>query len=469
MDTEGLKPNILLVSFDDAVAFWRYKSAFGQALLTPNLDRVCRQSTAFHSGYCQSPVCGPSRASFMSGLAPHQTGVFQNEVSIFDKVPIERMWPHMLKTAGYFCSSGGKVHHGYKPLPKPVHEALYSDERKGFRIDKKLPARVSQKSYGGHGGGLATTDPADAGYYHDAHSSQSFTDFIQNYSGEAPFYREVGFYGPHAPFITPQPFKDLYPERGFKKPEAWADGFDENAFATENMPENMAPEDRRRWRRSVRNYFSAYSHADHHFGIVWDALQNSAHARNTIVVVLSDHGFHLGERNRFRKTTLWEQVAGVPLIIHDPTERRGREIHQPVALLDVGPTLLDYARLTPPDDWPGRSLRAVVEGQPAPNRAVPTFHYDSASVRYGRYRLIRYADASVSLFDLEEDWWQMRNLGRDHAAFADMYDTLVSCCLEYGLDLLDDNRQPAQRIERSELIRQGRMRAFSRKRRKDKQ
>lgn len=429
--------NILLVSFDDAVAFWRYKSVFGEALQTPNLDRICAQSTAFHAAYCQAPVCAPSRASFLTGKTPHQLGVFGHDAKVFDKVAPQDMWPYLLKQNGYFCSSGGKVHHGFRPLPPDIHEVLYSDAPKHFRIDWRLPADRAQKKYGGSQGGTATTDPADDGKYHDAHAANSAIDFLQTYAGDQPFYREVGFYGPHSPFITPARFKDMYNKGKIKRPRAWAAGYDTNAYADEHMPENTPNRNRIWWRNSVRNYFSALSHADYHLGRVWDALQASPFAQDTVVVILSDHGFHLGEKNRFRKMTLWEQVAAVPLIIHDPHRPQAREIADPVALIDVGPTVLDYAAVPGLDDSVGQSLRPLVEGQTAAQRAIPTVYFDSATIRQGDYRIIRYADGSTQLFDLQKDWWQLKDLGPDHPAFSELYASLIACCRDYGYDIPD--------------------------------
>ncbi|WGW02314.1 sulfatase-like hydrolase/transferase [Tropicibacter oceani] len=432
--TEKQPRNIVLISLDDAVSFWKYKTIFGEALQTPNLDRICAQSTGFHSAYCQTPLCGPSRASFMSGKTPHQLEIFENKVSVFDRVAPEDMWPYRLKENGYFCSSGGKVHHGYRPLAQPIHEVLYSDERKGFRIDRSLRPDIEQRRYGGHAGGLATTNPKDDGYYHDAHSSESFIDFVEGFDGESPFYREVGFFGPHGPFITPAPYKDMYTLRNFRMPEEWQDGYDVNDFAAENMGENFDLSKPLRWRKSVRNYFSAFSHVDHHLGRVWDALKASPYADNTVVVILSDHGFHLGDKNRFRKTSLWEQVARVPLIIHDPQQPVAREVHTPVALIDVGPTVMDYTGLPPLADCVGQSLRPLVDGAPAPDRAVPTFHFGSAGIRKGDYRFIRYEDGSTQLFDVQQDWWQLRNLGETHPAYPDMQQAHRDCCRIYGFD-----------------------------------
>ena len=441
MVSQAPKKNVVLISFDDAVAFWKYKTVFGEALQTPNLDRICAQSTAFQAAYCQAPICSPSRASFMSGLAPHQSGVTGPYKNYFEKIPAEAMWPYQLKKNGFYCSSGGKVMQGYAALDDEVHNALFSDKPKKFRGDWQIPDHISME-FGGLRGGKAARNERDDPRFYDHQSANSVARFLKNYKDEAPFYREVGFFGPHGPWITPRRFKEIYDEKNIRKPKAWRDGFDESAFMELTNTHNIDSSNFQQWRKSVRNYFSALTHTDHHLGRVWDAIKASPHADNTLVIILSDHGLHLGERNRFRKHTLWEQVANVPLIIHDPDQPVAQVVSDPVALLDVGPTVMDYLDLPPLEGWVGRSLRPQVNWERAPDRAVPTFYDNSASVRKGRYRFIRYADGSTQFFDLAKDWWQTRDLGPDHPEYASMKAVHVACCLEYGFDIAASEAAP---------------------------
>ena len=434
--TAGQK-NVVLISLDDATAPWPYKTAFKEPLQTPNLDRLCAQSTVFHSAYCQAPVCGPSRASFMSAKTPHQLGIFDNSVDIFDRIEPTGIWSYKLKENGFFCSSGGKVHHRYRPLRRPYHKVIYSDNQKRMRSDMHFPPVSEKKRFGGNRGGWASVDPKDDVEFYDHASSTSAMEFFDTYDQDAPFYREVGFYSPHGPHYTPLRFKEMYDEDNFTPPEEWADGFDYNAFSDAIMPENeyLKAGDLKWWRASVRNYYSAFSHGDHHLGRVWDALQASSHAKNTIVVLLADHGFHLGNRNLYRKTTLFEQVASVPMVIFDPDNPTRQDIHDPVALLDVGPTVLDFTGLPPPEDCVGRSLAPYLKGNTDPDRAVPTFHHDSAAIRKGDYRFIRYEDGSTQLYDVTRDFWQLNNLGSDHPAYKPMYAALIECCKHYGFSV----------------------------------
>lgn len=430
------RKNIVLISMDDAFSFWRYRDVFGVRLETPNFDRICSQAAAFHAAYCQSPLCGPSRASFMSGKPPPQTGIYGNKTKAFDVLDPRSMWQYRLKQDGYYCSSGGKVHHGFKPLPQAVHDILYSDQPKRFPVDLRIRPDIPQVSNGGNGGGVSTTDPAHDVNYHDAHSAKSFANFLESYEGDAPFYREVGFFSPHSPFITPLRFKQMYPFTDFQTPPAWDNPFERSPAASKAVARNFKTQNLRNWRKSVRNYFAAFSHGDHHLGTVWDALMASPHAANTVVVILTDHGHHLGENRRFGKSTLYEQSALVPMIIYDPDDAQARVVNDPVALLDAGPTILDYAGLAVPPDLVGRSLRPVVRGTPAdPHRAVATYNPHGSAIRKGKYRFIRYNDGTTELYDLESDWWQQRNLAPDHPDHAAMQAAHADLCQSHGLTL----------------------------------
>ena len=427
-----------MICLDDAAAYWNYKTAFGAKLLTPNLDRICAESTAFRAAYCQAPICGPSRASFMSAKMPHQSGIFQNADALSwmsDPAALRDSWQYRLKSAGYFCSSGGKVHHGYKPLEKPIHKVLYSDQPKNFGNDMSLPPGVEKRKFGGHRSGWSTLDEKDDVTFHDHKSSESAIAFFNDYDGEAPFYREIGLYSPHGPNITPVRFKEMYRPGDFNPPADWAGGYTPNPYAEANFPTNANPAKIVWWRRSVRNYFSAFSHGDYHIGRIWDALKASKHADNTIVIIIADHGFQLGNLNRYKKTTPWEQVAGVPFIVHDPANLTPREVFDPIALIDVGPTILDYAEVPPLTDCFGKSVRPLVEGGNDPSRVVPTLTENVISIRAGHFRLIRYGDGSFQLFDLRTDYWQLHDLGTSHPEFPALYAALVESARESGMDL----------------------------------
>ena len=382
------RKNIILISIDDGGAYWRFRDAFRERLQVPNLDRICDVSTAFTSAYCQTPICGPSRNSAMTGLSPHQSGILDNYTDLFSVIRPEQLWQFRLKQAGYYCTTAGKVHHGFKPLAPHIHRQLYSHAPTPLRMGP--PRTVPTQKYGGLTGGAGTTEEAHDPLYYDHQSASDAIEFLSSYDGQQPFYREVGFHHPHIPFRTPARFKDIYDEKNFRMPEAWLQGFDTAEYPDLFWPQNFDARDLGYWRKSVRNYFSAYSHVDYQIGRVWDALQASEHARDTVVILMSDHGFHLGDKNRMRKYTLWEESCRVPLIIHDPDAAETSEVTDPVALLDIGPTVLDYAGCLPLDGTQGRSLVSQLHGATDPDRAVPTFLFGNASMRQGSYRITQY-------------------------------------------------------------------------------
>ncbi|MEZ5723316.1 MAG: sulfatase-like hydrolase/transferase [Paracoccaceae bacterium] len=247
----GAPRNLVLVSFDDMVAFWLFWT-FGPELRTPNLDRICARSTAFHAAYAQGhTVCSPSRASFMSGLAaPDRDNNSRRDY--FDRIPPARLWPHRLRQAGYHCSSGGKVMRGYAPLPAEVHDALYSSPPKLFPLGPRprvlraqgLPGRVE---LGGFRGGPVTTDPAEDAKLYDAQVAASAEAFFAGYDGAAPFYREIGFAGTHGPWTTPLRFKEMYDPKTVKRPRAWHAGFDPCPAMDAETPPNINTSHYRFW------------------------------------------------------------------------------------------------------------------------------------------------------------------------------------------------------------------------------
>ncbi|MEM6307810.1 MAG: sulfatase-like hydrolase/transferase, partial [Pseudomonadota bacterium] len=427
------RKNILIISVDDMCAFWRYRDVFGVKLHTPNLDRIIAKSTHFTSAYCQAPVCGPSRASAMSGLSPMQTGIFDNYINLFDVIRPEQLWQHKIKQAGYYCSTAGKVHHGFKPLRTDLHNALYSHPPVHVHFGPRRD--VAQKQYGGKTGG-STTDPKDDRDYYDHRSARHAANFLLKYNGPAPFYREVGFHHPHIPLRTPDRFKAMYDHRAFTKPADWANGFTLSPYVDRYLGGDPKYQDTEYWQKTVRNYFSAITHVDEHIGRVWDVLQASRHAKNTVVVIFSDHGYHLGDKDRFRKLTLYEEVTRIPLIIHDP-DSPPTQVDDPVGLIDLGPTLLDYTGCEPLQNSPGTSLRNQVQGARKPDRTVPSFWYGNLSARSGPYRMSLYQDGSVEFYNVTQDLWFTQDLGTDHPDFAPTLAQVLQAAAQHGAGLND--------------------------------
>lgn len=429
------KRNIVLMSIDDGIAFWRYRHVFGTELLTPNLNRIFDAATAFTSAYCQVPICGPSRASALSGLSPMQTGIVDNYTRLYDVIRPDHLWQFKLREQGYHCSTAGKVHHAFGPQPPILHDTLYAHPPHRMKLMPPNKRHIPTQKLGGMSGGGATLDPKHDGLYYDKQSADNAIAFLQDYDMDAPFYREVGFLHPHLPYKTPLRFKELYDEAAFTHPKEWARGFGLTDFAKHYINENFQSDEVEYWRKSIRNYFSCYSHVDEHIGRVWDALQASPHADNTVFILFSDHGYHLGDKNRFRKSTLWEESTRVPLLIWDPTNPGG-VVDDPVGLIDIGPTILDYAECAPLKASPGRSLRpAVVQKSADPDRGVPSFQFGSVGMRYGPWRIILYPNGETEFHDVEQDMWLTENLAHRHPDYKDTLNALVSVSADWGLDI----------------------------------
>ena len=232
------RKNILLISFDDAVAPWPYKSAFPASRCRPRTSTgFAKVSTAFHSAYAQAPICGPSRASMMTTMMPPELGLLDNTTFVFDKHPPQLGFSHALKAAGLFCSSGGKVHHRYKPLIPVHHRVLYSDQRKGFGDDMSVPEELKRRSqkFGGFRNGIGTPDGEYDDSFYDAQSAASAISFLNDYDRDQPFYREVGFFSPHVPHITPARFKRIYKPRRLRKPAEWGEYHADNPYASRKL------------------------------------------------------------------------------------------------------------------------------------------------------------------------------------------------------------------------------------------
>lgn len=426
--------NVILISMDDAGGYAKFRDAFGEPLQVPNLDQIEAQSTSFRAAYCQAPVCGPSRNSLMSGLSPHQTGILDNYTKLFDVLRPEQLWQFRLKQKGYYCSTAGKVHHGYKPLPEDAHNALYSHRPRPL---VRGPGRLAkQQRFGGMTGGVGTTLTTNDPAYYDHQSASNAIRFLESRGTDVPFYREIGFHHPHTTWKTPIRFKELYDVTRFTPPKEWRKGFNLAAYPDQFFPGEVDMRDLDFWRKSIRNYFSAFSHVDYQIGRIWKALQASPHAKNTIVIITSDHGYHLGDKNRIRKFTLWEESCRVPLIVYDP-DATPQIVEDPVALLDVGPTILDYTDSPPMKHSQGQSLKPIIHGARDEDRVVPTFVYGNVGIRKGQYRLIRYQNGETELQDVLADPWFTKDLGADHPMFASLYEDLLQTSADHGLALND--------------------------------
>ncbi len=228
---------------------------------------------------------------------------------------------------------------------------------------------------------------------------------------DRPFFLTVGFIRPHVPWYTPQRWFDLHPPEQLTMPPYLKGDQDDVPPISRTIHEMpMMPTadwaiESGEWPNAIQGYLASVSFVDHYIGEVLIALENSPYAGNTIVVLWSDHGYHLGEKNRFAKHSLWEETSHVPLIIRSPDGAEGTVSNAAVSLLDLYPTLIDLAGLPANDTNEGVSLKPLVEGSgEIPEQvAITSYGHGNHAIRDERYRYIRFTDGTEELYDHQDD------------------------------------------------------------------
>ncbi|RDV29346.1 iduronate-2-sulfatase [Alteromonas aestuariivivens] len=437
----GAQPLNVVVIITDDQNDWSFNQLY-PGVVTPSLDALARQSLILDHAYTASPVCGPSRAAFFSGLYPHSTGAYLNGADPWrqGRLQTTETLPELFKRNGYMTLGAGKLFHaklnegreanvwdnapfhgGFGPYPEEAHRIAGRDE----------PAdTVGAKFWGVQEWSGPDED------FPDVVNANRLIDFFQQ-SHEKPFMAVYGLWRPHTPFTAPKRFFDLYdpakiqlptgyrsedlddvPYYGHKLSQIWGQRWQSSGAAnTDN------------WRRILHGYLAATSFADWNVGRVIEALDNSAYANNTLVLFWSDNGFHLGEKNHFEKATVWERSAHIPALIRLPGHHNaGQHVLQPVSNIDFYPTILDYTGLAgPAHKLDGESLRPLLEKprQLWARPAITTYGENVYSARDYRYRYIQYPDGSEELYDLQLDPHEFRNLA-DKAEFIEVKKRLAA-------------------------------------------
>ena len=418
------KPNVLFIAIDD-LNDWVGPLGGHPQVKTPHLDALAVRGTTFTNAHCQAPLCNPSRTSALSGLRPTTTGVyalapwFRVSDSLKDHATIFQWF----KKHGYATTSGGKIFHGGYP-PKEARAA----EVDTFGPPGALQPRPKVKF-------VQTPDPhplVDWGVFPEK-DEECFDYDIATWAAKrlqappkGPWFLAVGFQHPHVPCYAPQKWFDLYPLDTLVMPKVKADDRDDlprfASYLHWKLPEPRLKflEESKQWAPLVRAYLASVSFVDAQVGRVLDALKASGLEKNTVVVVWSDHGWHLGEKGITGKNTLWERSTRVPLIFAGPGIAASAKCDRPAELLDLYPTLLDLCALPPNKANEGISLAPQLKDAKAPRErpAVTTHNPGNHGVRTERWRYIVYADGGEELYDRAADPHEWTNLAKD-ARFAD--------------------------------------------------
>lgn len=394
------RPNVLLVLFDDLSADI---GLYGRPARTPGLERLASRGRRFDRAYCQYPLCNPSRTSLFSGWRPERTGVWGN---LRDPVPwvsgAVLLQDHFARQ-GYFTARVGKAYH--------------SRFEGGFRWSEEVDTYegAADEPEGIEWG----ASPEDEGRLPDVFAARSAIRILTARRSQ-PVFLVLGFLKPHAPWVVPERYLQLYRPDETSLPSS-ADATSLRTGARITIP-------RGRWTEAVAAYRAAVTYADAQLGVVLDALEQAHLLERTVVVVTSDNGFHAADHGIFGKATLLEPATRVPLVIAAPgvlspgTPTRGF-----AELVDLYPTLLDLCELPPVPGLDGVSLRPLLE-DPAgevKDAAFSMLKVGAArsarvgrTVRTERYRYTLWPDGSEELFDHSADPDELTNLASSpaHAA-----------------------------------------------------
>jgi iduronate 2-sulfatase len=418
------KTNVLFIVVDDLRPSL---GCYGDPeVKSPNIDRLSARGVRFDRAYCQYPVCNASRTSFLTGLRPDATGVFENKVPFRTKLPGVVTLPQLLREHGYFTAGLGKLfHQGLDANDKPV---FYQD-RKSWVDCRNFEATPA----GRRGEGRSLTGDelpwcrwlAAEGGDEDQPDGQAAAEAVRLLEAhrDGPFFLGVGFHKPHDPFIAPKRYFDLYPldqirlahdpdDRTPDLPLALPKGANLDHFA------RFTDRERREFRRA---YYAGISFMDAQVGKLLDALDRLGLWENTVVVLLGDHGYHLGEHGWWNKVTVFELSARPPLIVWAPGAKgMGRSTSGIVEFVDLYPTIADLCGLEPPSDLAGASFRPLLDDPSRPGKRaaytqVMRGTLMGRSVRSDRWRYTEWDGGAqgVELYDHDVDPLEYHNLAAD--------------------------------------------------------
>lgn len=449
------RPNILYITIDDLNDWVGVLEGHPQ-VKTPNIDRLAERGMLFTNAHCVVPACSGSRAANWTGLLPIHNGVYGNGQKLEKMMPNAPVLPLDLRSQGYYTMGTGKLLHGksgkmfdeYGPTYnkwRPIldDELTISDAelaRPGPYVQHEIPrlgiTMPLNQMPRDRRRGSSTIDSFDWGVIDRPESEWTDTqsaDWAVQKLGEdydQPFMLGVGFYRPHQPLWAPKKYHDMYPPESVVLPEVPADDLADLSPTAQDLARYALTSGRHdttvengQWRNAVSAYLACVSFVDAQLGRVLDALDASPHADNTMIVLWSDHGWQLGEKEHWGKFTPWERSTRVPLILMPPNNSHpagfspNSRSNQTVSLLDVYPTVIDLLGVDKRSDLDGHSLVAMLSDPAAawPHPAISTVGRGTHTVRDSRWRYTRYFDGAEELYDHQQDPNEWHNLINDSA------------------------------------------------------
>lgn len=446
-----VQPNVLFISIDDLNDWIGVMGGHPQAI-TPNLDKLAEEGLLFTNAHCNQAVCTASRNSLLSGLHPVTTGWYMSTADMrnsYDRVMGEhKMLPQYFKDNGYRTMAVGKIFHQGVTDYSDKRDDFWDETAPNYKVPKDLEDRGD-----GYGGTKFYPFPKEGSQivnhygedFNDGHSlcwgaldredmpgGKMFDELIADWAvdklsedHDKPFFLAVGFVRPHVPFTAPKEYFDLFDLDNIVMPELPENEMEDIplmgksiAFGTIAIGDHYAVANLSDtyWREIVLAYLACITFVDDQAGKVLRALKNSKYADNTIIVLWSDHGHHLGEKSKWRKQSLWEEATKVPLILKVPgMKSKGATTAEAVSLLDIYPTLVELCGLPATEKLEGQSLVPFVN-DPKIERDEPVlsvWYYGNHSVRSDDWRYIQYRDGTEELYDHKNDPGEHSNLASD--------------------------------------------------------
>jgi iduronate 2-sulfatase len=443
------RPNVLLICVDDLKPLL---GCYGDTVVnSPNIDRLAERGVRFDRAYCNQAVCAPSRNALMTGLRPQSLGIYDLGTNFRRAAPDVVTLPQYFQAHGYRAEGLGKIYHtGHGNHDDPqswsiphwpadvVHYALAENRApKKLTREEALFANVpaTRANRLPRGAAYEAAEVPDTAYPDGQLADEAIRRLERAaQTPEQPFFLAVGFVKPHLPFCAPKRYWDLYDRNNFPLPELRVPPEGAPDFAPTNWGElrqyagipkqGDLPEELQR--TLIHGYHAAISYMDAQFGRLLDALDDTGLAKNTIIVLWGDHGWHLGDHGMWCKHTNYEQAARIPLIVVAPgVTTSATATGSLVESVDIYPTLCELAGLSVPEGLEGASLVAALR-QPASaaNDAVvhvyPRAERIGRAVRTDRYRLVEWkkpgapADSAIfELYDYERDPGETKNLATD--------------------------------------------------------
>lgn len=417
-----VQPDILFIIADD-LNDWIGCYGGHPNTKTPNIDQLAGESVVFTNCYTPTPLCNPARTALLTGRAPWKTGIYGNETFFRDIPEFQNIitLPQKLQTLGYTTVSAGKIfHHATKAWSDPIS------------WDYNLTT-------GTGGGWLRTEDRLQHGFHHliDGYFSHTFDfryndkelhetgDWLnsenlgQNLNNEGPHFRALGLFGTHLPWYVPKRFFDMHPLNRIKLPKIYDEDFDKlsipsKAFIHRQIDDVLRSHNKRL--EAVQGYLAAISFIDECVGNIINHLKKSGKYDNTIIILTSDHGFHLGQKRAWSKYKPWREANRIPLIIKVPgITLESRRCRSPVSSLDIYPTLLEILGQTEECDYlDGDSITDLLS-KPALCKRRVLFMSSVSGIGYRaacnyQYYFIEYWNGECELYNMHIDVYQRKNL-----------------------------------------------------------